>query len=70
MVKQLTTNDLGTLIACDNCGKQTYDRRALPEEASLLPKGFTRANARHFVYVRGSKKLVCETCRYDVFGAY
>jgi hypothetical protein len=69
----LTVEQLGDLKPCEHCHKPTYLRSALPASPTGivdLPDGFTRGNARHFVTVHGQHLTVCETCRYDVYGAY
>ena len=66
--ERLTVEELGSVSPCDNCGKLTY----LPKDRpyARLPKGFTHGNVRHYIAVRLKRMTVCETCRYDVYGAW
>ena len=75
MEQQLTVADLGELVPCQNCGKQTYLYSNLPDwtvsaGGASLPKGFTVGNRRKIVQVRGQRLTVCEICRYDVYGSW
>lgn len=69
-MRELTKKELGELVNCFHCGKPTYSRKVLPKGFCKLPKGFTNGNARHTVYFKEVLITICETCRYDVFGAY
>jgi len=63
----------GGLTSCKNCGRPTYDGKALDRafpNGVLLPDGLTVGNRRKFVTVRRLTMCVCQSCRYNVFGAY
>ena len=68
----LTVEELGELRACQHCGAQTF--RQAPITALLdsegvvyarYPKGFSAANRRYTVWMRGMKYTLCQNCRYS-----
>jgi hypothetical protein len=83
MKPQLTMEDLihldeyGCLVTCSNadCQQPTYDGRKLANiypDGVILPKGLTIGNRRRYINYPGmeEKLLICNKCRYDVYGAY
>lgn len=81
MKTKLTMEDLihldeyGCLVTCSNadCQKPTYDGRILDKQypnGVELPDGLTTGNRRKYVNIHGNRILVCNNCRYYVYGAY
>jgi hypothetical protein len=83
MKTQLTMEDLihldeyGCLVTCSNadCQQPTYDGKILDKQypnGVILPKGLTSGNRRKYIDYPGieEKLLVCNNCRYYVYGAY
>lgn len=64
-----------SMTPCSHCQRPTYDGSALdkslgPVVGYELPEGFTTANRRRYLPVKGKTLILCTQCRFDVYGAY